>query len=176
MRRAALLLLALVWVGSLSATNLNWEKSNAHVGLNPGTPDGREGGETIASAIAIPSIPFTDTGNICDNLDDYDEECDEGISDSPDVVYVFVPSEDGGISINLCHSSYDTKVIVYEGAYTPGSPYACNDDYWDDTGICFEYSSFIGGMIVSSGTPYFIVVDGYDGDCGDYQLDVSSIL
>ncbi len=175
MRRLSLVLLAVVWVSSLSATNLNWGKSSDHVGLNPGTPDGREGGETIAGAVAVPSIPYTDTGNTCDNVDDYDEVCDYPDSNSPDVVYAYVPTLDGVIDIDLCYSSYDTKLYVYEGSYTPGNPYACNDDYWDGNGDCLEYSSFLPSVPVAAGTTYFIVVDGYDGDCGDYQIDITGV-
>ena len=145
------------------------------MGENPGTPDGREGGETIAGAVAIHSVPYTDTGNTCDNVDDYDEVCDYPDSNSPDVVYAYVPNLDGVINIDLCYSSYDTKLYVYEGSYTPGNPHACNDDYWGGSGDCLEYSSFLPSVPVVAGTTYFIVVDGYDGDCGDYQIDVTGV-
>lgn len=33
---------------------------------------GREGGETLETAVPIPSLPFVDSGTTCDNADDYD--------------------------------------------------------------------------------------------------------
>jgi len=50
-------------------------KGKSNTGLNPGTPDGREGGEIIESAFPIPALPFVDTGNTCDNLDNFEELC-----------------------------------------------------------------------------------------------------
>jgi len=146
-------------------------KTNRHVGAQPGTPDGREGGETIGTAFPINNLPFLDTGNTCDNLNDYEEACPWS-SLSPDVVYSFTAGFTGGIDIDLCGSLYDTKVFVYEGEYTPGFPLACNDDfYYSDP--CGTYVSFLENIPVTAGQIYYIVVDGYAGDCGDYFLGIS---
>ena len=66
-------------------------KSDAHVLAHPASD--RSGGETIADAVPIGSLPFSDTGATCDNVDDYDEACPYG-STSPDVVYAFTPAAD----------------------------------------------------------------------------------
>jgi hypothetical protein len=138
------------------------QKSNDHVLTRPAV-DGREGGEDILTAWLIPSLPFADTGATCDNLDDYDEACPYIGSDSPDVVYAWMPSYDGAYSVDLWGSTYDTKVYIYDAAM---NVIACNDDYYDD------YTSLIDIAEFCSGDTYFIVIDGYSGDCGEYVLHI----
>ena len=77
MRKLTILLLMVALVTSATATDLGNVRrvlrSNDHVGMNPGTPDGRQGGEDMASAVAIDAIPFADTGNTSNNVNDYDD-------------------------------------------------------------------------------------------------------
>ena len=132
---------------------------------------GRVEGDTIEEAWVIAALPFTDSDNTCGFNDDYDEVCPYSGSWSGDVVYAYSPGEDDTFSIDLCHSQYDTKVYVYEDYWTPGSPYACNDDF-HFSAPCYVYSSRIDRLDVSGGHTYYIVVDGYGGACGAYQLDI----
>jgi len=162
----AVLLVAAVAASAISPTNIFEEKKSTP---NSAPGDGREGGETIADAWVITSLPFDDSGDTSDNIDDYDEVCPYSGSTSPDVVYSFTPDEDMCIDINLCTSLYDTKVYVYENMETPGAPYACNDD--NDQCINL-YRSWIEGLFVAAGNTYYIVVDGYYGYSGIYYLDV----
>ncbi len=142
-------------------------KINGHVGMNPGTPDGRQGGEDIGTAIVIDALPFSDTGNTTDNLDDYDEVCPYGPHESPDVVYSYTPDEDLFINVDLCGSGYDTKTFIYDSSM---NVIACNDDfYFDDT--CGVYVSLIEYAGLVAGETYYIVIDGYGGDAGDYILE-----
>jgi hypothetical protein len=46
-----------------------------------------EGGETIDDATPIAGLPYTDTGDTSDNVNDYDEVCPFSGSTAPDVVY-----------------------------------------------------------------------------------------
>jgi len=73
-------------------------------------------------------------------------------------------------TVMLCDSYYDTKVYIYEGGYTPGDPYDCNDD----NDYCYQppvpYTSWINEVWMWGGVTYYIVVDGYNGECGDYEL------
>jgi hypothetical protein len=128
--------------------------------------NGRVGGDDIASCTTILSLPYDDTGNTCSYTDDYDEVCPYSGSTSPDVVYCYAPSSDATVTISLCNpgTSYDTKLYVYEDSYTPGFPYACNDDY------CPGYISEIQDLPMWLGSTYYIVVDGYGGACGDYEI------
>ena len=140
-----------------------------------GKPDGREGGETIATAWTIYALPFGDMGNTCDNIDDYDEECPYSGSTSPDVVYAYAPPNDMLVSISLCDSYYDTKVYVYEDLETPGFPHACNDDNFNCVNPPVSYTSWIESVEIFAGHTYYIVVDGYGGGCGDYVLYMEEV-
>jgi len=146
-------------------------KGDGHVGLNPGTPDGREGGETLETALVIDSLPYVDTGNTCDNIDDYDEMCPYQ-GNAPDVVYSFSSAEYGEMNLSLCSegNQYDTKIFIYQDGVTPGSPWACNDDYCSNSWT--PYASYLGYVPVFPGHVYYILIDGYGSDCGQYELQM----
>lgn len=139
----------------------------------PGTPyegGGRTGGDTIADAVPIPALPFGDTGNTCGYANDYDEVCPYTGSTSPDVVYSWYSDAYAHVDIDLCASSYDTKVYVYENG--PNNLIACNDDA--SCGYS-GWQSQISALSVVPGQTYYIVVDGYGGTCGEYILEVGFI-
>lgn len=166
MRHLLTFVLMLSLVGSAVAADLgtsrNIVKGMDHVGMN--MVSDRDGGEDVASAAPITALPFADTGATCDNLDDYDVECPYSGSVSADVVYSFTPAMDISVDIDLFGSGYDTKVYVFDAAMTV---VACNDDAYDD------YTSAIIELALTGGETYFIVIDGYGGDCGSYVLNVT---
>ncbi len=172
---AVVMIVALSMVAlAVSPTNVAPIKPNVVSGV--AHPTGRPGGETIATATVIPALPFSDAGNTCDFVDDYDEVCPYTGSTSPDCVYAFTPGADVMVDIFLCMSMYDTKVFVYEDAHTPGAPYACNDD----NGACgdyntYMYQSWLTEIAFYAGHTYYIVIDGYGGDCGNYVVDVYEV-
>ncbi len=141
----------------------------------PGTLDGREGGETMADAWVIYALPFADTGNTCDNIHDYDEICPFTGSLSPDVVYAYDPPYDMCVSISLCDSYYDTKVYVYENVEGNVPLNGCNDDNFDCVNPPVSYTSWIPTVEFFAGNTYYIVVDGYGSGCGDYVLYMEEI-
>jgi len=125
-----------------------------------------QGGDTVEDATVIDTVPIQITGTTTGYNHDYDEMCPYG-SISPDVVYSYMPPYDMPVDISTCEgSSYDTKLIVYENEVTWGNPYACNDD------LCPGYLAYIETIILYEGNTYFIVVDGYGGDHGEYVLDI----
>ena len=140
-----------------------------HYGLPIFTePAARQGGDTVGEATVIDELPYSDTGTTVGYTDDYDEVCPYTGSDSPDVVYSFTPGENVALDITLCTGSdYDTKLYIYENDVTPGSPYACNDD------TCPGYVSELMDLGVTGGNTYYIVIDGYSGDAGNYTLDIT---
>ena len=146
-------------------------KTSAHVGRNPGTPDGREGGEDMATAVPITSLPFEDSGNTSDNVDDYYAECPWGGSLAPDVVYSFIPPQDMALAVDLCGSGYDTQVYILDADQ---NLIACNDDfYYDD--VCGNYVSLIQAAYLTGGQTYYIVIDGYMSDSGDYVMQIVAV-
>lgn len=135
-------------------------KPGTHVGQNPAA-DNREGGETIDDAINIGDIwGWSDSGATCDNLDDYDEVCPFTGSTSPDVVYSVEYYGCTLMAFDLYGSTYDTKIYAYDEQL---NLLACNDDYYSDYTSRLELYLNYSGLI-------YIVVDGYGGDCGQYEI------
>jgi hypothetical protein len=143
------------------------DKPNPDVDPTPPDPTLiRQGGDIIADATPIAALPFTDTGTTAGYTDDYDEVCPYTGSTSPDVVYAFTPDADTAPTIDLLGSTYDTKLYVYDEAM---NLVACNDDFYPD------YVSRLDNVAMLAGTQYFIVIDGYGGDLGDYVITIATI-
>lgn len=129
-----------------------------------------QGGDTIATATLIASLPYDDTGTTVGYTHNYDEVCFYTGSLSPDVVYKYSPTANMKIDIYTCNSGYDTKLYVYDNVYTPGAPLACNDD----SNLCSgpAYRSYIPALQIYAGHTYYIVVDGYGSESGAYEFHV----
>jgi hypothetical protein len=152
----------------LGTTGQSFQKKPPYNGPQ-NTPNlSKQGGDTFDDAIQIAAIPDTLFGTTEGYNDDYDEVCPHSGSTSPDVVYYFDCFFDTTVKISLCNAGtdYDTKIYIYEDSYTPGNPYACNDD------ACPGYVSEIFGLDLFGGHTYYIVIDGYGGDFGNYELTI----
>ncbi|MCP4545581.1 MAG: PKD domain-containing protein [bacterium] len=123
-------------------------------------------GETIETAIQISGLPYSHSSSTCDYADDYDEDCPWS-SNAPDVVFSYNPPQDLEITIDLCGSSFDTKVFVYDDLM---NEVECNDDACGQSG----YRSFVH-MNVVGGASYFVIVDGFGGGCGDYTMLIREV-
>jgi len=134
-------------------------------------PSGRQVGDTVESPFVVPQIPYETTGTTTGFTDDYDEACPYEGSTSPDVVYAFTVVEDSlYYMIDMCGSGYDTKIYVYDAQL---ELLACNDDaYFGDP--CGMYVSAVEDLYLEVGATYYLVIDGYGGDHGDYVLEISS--
>lgn len=128
----------------------------------------RQGGDTCELATVIAGLPYHVTGTTEDYTHDYDAVCPHNAPGSPDVVYAYAPPADVSVDISLCHpgTTYDTKLYVYKNL-CQGTPLACNDD------ACPGYVSQIMGLTLLAGDVHFIVVDGYGGQAGEYELTIS---
>ncbi len=124
-------------------------------------------GEDEFDAIVIPSMPYHASYSTEFRNNDYDEPCPDS-STSADVVFVYTPQDYEDVTIDLCGSSYDTKVFVYENSIIPGSPFACNDD---DTS-CSNFQSKIECLQLIGGNTYYIIVDGWGNQTGEFTLDM----
>src|SRR5262245_59249463 len=121
-------------------------------------------GDDFATAIPIPSLPALESGTTCGYHDDVDAPC-TFLGGAPDVVYVYTPSIDVTVDVDLCQSTYDVALHVYSG---PGlDPVDCSDD------AC-GHGARIAGLTMQAGIPYYFVIDGWYGDCGAYKLDIRS--
>jgi len=138
----------------------------------------KQGGEDIANAVVIPDLGQDATaqmlGTTAGYVDDYDEACPDA-ANSPDVVYSYTPVLEQNVDLLLCFSSYKTKLYIYEGSYTPGDPFACNqygDPYCEPMGD-FPRSALVN-LYFAAGVTYYIVIDGWQGESGEYQLDIET--
>ena len=101
-----------------------------------------------------------------DFTDDYDESCPDA-STSNDVVFAYTPSANEMVGITLCNGGqYDTKLFVYKNHYTPGNPFACDDDG------CGDFRSDLPTLFLTAGDTYYIVIDGSGGINGNFALEI----
>jgi hypothetical protein len=122
-------------------------------------------GDRIDNALPIYLTPFQTSGSTVGYTNDYDEVCPYTGSTSPDIVYAFTPYWEEWLDITLCYgSTYDTKLYIYRDEWTPGAPYACNDD------ACPNYESELDMVHMEVGHTYYIVIDGYGGAAGEYVI------
>ncbi len=132
--------------------------------LNSGS---RQGGEDIASATVITSMPYLDSGTTVGYADDYQEASVGNIGHSPDVVYSYSPPVNQLVDISLCESSYMTNLWVYRtnaDTLVAAIRFGCG------------LRSILTGVVMNAGSTYYIVVDGdfSSNPSGDYVLDCTA--
>lgn len=163
---AVVLLAALSLTAAATSSHLEYKEKQSPPTGNP-TFEGRDVGDNIAAPFVITGLPFVEVGSTCAYLDDYDVACPYPDSDSPDVVYAYEATSDVIVTVDLCESLYDTKVYIFENV--EGNVVCCNDD-----ADCGEsgYESRMENILLYGGNTYYFVVDGYDGACGTYALEI----
>ncbi|MEE9443265.1 MAG: thrombospondin type 3 repeat-containing protein [candidate division Zixibacteria bacterium] len=115
-----------------------------------------QGGDNIASAVVINSMPFTGTGTTAGYNDDYEESCNsEADQDFADVVYSFTPSVNGLLNVVSCNSSYFTRLWIYQTSES--NLIACNRVNPICTGL--PRAALLDISLEAGGT-YYIIVDG----------------
>ncbi len=114
----------------------------------------------------VDGVPYTDSGTTVGMNNDYNPITSCNFSNAPDVVYEFYPLVTQIYNISLEGSSYDCYLHVNAGSGCPGSTQVgCNDDY-------FGLQSFLS-LGLNAGELYYIIVDGYDINAGDYVLTIT---
>lgn len=126
--------------------------------INPGTAcDFPRPGESCEHPWEIIELPFQDRRNSVD----YD---DDGFNIAPDVFYHLTISSRTGLTASLCHGTrFDTylHLLAADGLTVIRS----NDD------ACGLYSQLDFECLQPG--DYYLVVEGFDGECGGYTLDVT---
>ncbi len=120
----------------------------------------------------IPSLPFVTNGSTVGMVDDFDVSG----TDNEDYAYQLFMFEDGTIDITLCgpNIDYDAKVEIFNG----DCDLMLSTGYYDDDGpACDAAPGLIGpseilGAFLTEGV-YFIVVDGFSANAGNYDLTVT---
>jgi len=92
--------------------------------------------------------------------------------DSTDVTYSFTAASDGPIIVSTDHEGtlYDTVLYVREDCIDPASEIACNDDTESKSGT--SYSELYFDAV--AGVSYSIIVDGWGGDSGLFELSLTT--
>lgn len=123
-----------------------------------------QGGDDPFSAVPL-AIPGSDTGDTTQLTNQFDVVCPFTGSTSNDAWYSYsATSEDLIITLDLCASSYDTKVYVLDAGF---NEVGCNDDF------CTSFRSVLEVYIPANSGDYFIVVDGWLGENGIYDIQAS---
>ncbi len=129
----------------------------------------RQGGDTLADALVITSLPFAEIGTTIGYGADYHGDCIYPESgEAADVCFLYTPPADGSISIDLLGSDYDTTLFAYEVFGEALVQLACDEDFHGNQ------TSRIDDLPVTAGHVYLIVVDGFGLETGDYLINVSS--
>ncbi len=135
-------------------------------GSQPSNRNLDQGGDNCATATVISQLPYCDTGTTVGYADDYNPGTCIFSQGAPDVVYVLTAPQDAVVTISLCGSGYDTGLGVYDGCPDAGANVACNDDY------CGLQSCVTVTLVI--GHTYYIVVDGFGSNSGNYSLNVNT--
>ncbi|MCB9357559.1 MAG: hypothetical protein H6505_03210 [Calditrichaeota bacterium] len=156
-----------LWVLALSLclAMMAWADENEDARTPGGSLD--QGGDVCATALAITSIPFCDTGTTAGYNNDYQTPCQPNAF-ARDVVYSMTPSATSILTFSLCGSSFNTALHIWRGCPGQGGVLVCcSDDVCGDDACC-------SGVTVVPGSTYYIVVDGGLGgsNFGDYILNV----
>ncbi len=148
-----------------------------------------EGTDTLFYSIAadvgcgdyyIDNLPFFANGSNVGMGDDW--PVNSGITQGADVAYTFDVYETVTIDVSLCAvaTNYDCRLEIFTNddpeCLNPVSTGYANDDGWIDCAIeqpdqQFEPSLLTGVTLVPG--QYYIVVDGFDGDTGNYGITVT---
>jgi YVTN family beta-propeller protein len=141
------------------------------IGFEDDIPDENLEGDNCENAIQILSPNFSLSNCTLGYSDDYNEACPFPEIGAPDVVYRYDAQYTQTANIDLCSSSYDTKIYIYEGAcgtYNSGTAIYCSDDFCGLDG----FRSRLDDVTFEAGSTYFIVVDGYNAASkGHFILD-----
>jgi hypothetical protein len=137
---------------------------------------GRTGGDNIANAIPISSLPFSVTGNTCGFANDYFQNCDWAVNYdfAPDMVFKYKPHFNMNISVSCCGTialpyGFDTYLYIFEN--DENTLIACKDDAFLPE--CHPWDSQLDNVHLTGGNTYYIVLDGYNTACGDFQMEIT---
>ncbi|MCX7591115.1 MAG: hypothetical protein N2255_05745, partial [Kiritimatiellae bacterium] len=153
----------------------------------PGTPFGNEGD---AATFTVPSTPagrcnfanlitgnFSGTGSTVGAIDDYDiSTCATGTVFSetgigPDIAYAFRSATACTINVSVTPTGapWDVALMILSGCSNPDLFCMVVDDN-AGAGI----SESIGGFTVEPGKTYFIIVDGFNGAAGNFNIEITT--
>ena len=125
--------------------------------------------------VSVPSLPYThNSQTTCGKVNDITSSnavvCgSSNYYTGEDVVYTFIPTISGNVTINLTSSGTWTGLMLYEGCPMLGQGGTCLASSQSSTGnksIC---------VYVNAGTTYYLIIDSYASPaCNPYSLSISA--
>lgn len=159
---------SILWPAFIMGTGLNdGTDFNYTIEVTEATtpPDGDQCANPIVVAFDE-NMQYTDSQNSCDYADNFGQA-------GSDVVYEFTLDGVYSVTMSLCNSveAFDSYMWLMPGdgcgeAYITYDDDACGTETW---------LSQISDVVLTAGT-YYIGVDAYEGECGNYTLDISAEL
>jgi cysteine-rich repeat protein len=106
-------------------------------------------------------------GNTSAATDNHAPSC--SAAGSAEVVYTYTQVDTGAVvaSTVSANTAYDTVLYVRTDCFDPTAEIVCNDD------VNEAYQAEVG-WIAEAGVEYFIMVDGYSGEAGAFELIISA--
>jgi len=137
------------------------------VAMLAGTTLAQPVNDDCTGAIPVDCGSVTFGSTIDATIDDTFVGCDTGIT-SPGVWYSLVGTG-GTVTVDTCGggTNYDTKLHAYRGPCDDSACLAGNDDSDD----CTDFRSKVS-FHTEAGVGYLILVSGFGGDAGDFELNV----
>ena len=120
-------------------------------------PEDQDLGEVVGQNIA--------SGNTCVGGDDYPKTC--GGLPGPDVSFAWTAPYEGAFQIDLIGSDFDTVLGLFS-ACPEQEELECNDDFELNTTSGIQRN-------FASGQPVVLVVQGFNVQCGNFQLNISEL-
>ena len=125
--------------------------------------------DRFANATVFPPQGGTISGNSTGSSKEAGEPLHAGNIGGKSVWWTWTATVNGPVSINTAGSNFDTLLAVYTGATVDALAEVASDD---DDGI-FKTSRVDFDAV--AGTPYWIAVDGYDGESGRITITISAV-
>jgi len=116
----------------------------------------------------INELPFYDTGSNASATDDWPVSG----SDDKDIAYKITLTETTTLDITTCNADtdFDTKLSIFD-ACDGQEIYYIDDNYVNGTCTYNGLWAYLVDVVLDPGT-YYIVVDGYGGQVGNYGISV----
>ena len=153
--------MAVVATAGDAAVTLNWDEPTA---LPP------------CSDFVIPSLPYSDEGSTVGQTDDWLVQGWDWNSQGADQSYLLRVTNPITIDVTLCSplTDYDTKLEIFTADMECVETTTGN--YVDDDGLCTNSAlqSSLYNVTLEYGD-YYIVVDGYGAQEGNYELNVTEV-
>ena len=140
---------------------LGWISTYNSVSLSWGAPGGCEN-------YVINELPYYDTGSNVSATDDWPVSG----SDDKDIAYKITVTQTTTLDISTCNADtdFDTKLSIFD-ACDGQEIYYIDDNYVNGACSYDNYWAYLVDVVLDPGT-YYIVVDGYGGQVGNYGISV----